>query len=178
MAVDDPNSDRGRRSKVKPRAHNRQLVENATHESTSRAPEVQTISIKERSKSRESAKLPSKGTASDVEGSGRDMHGIIDAHADYSGPIAAAELAKMKRELDSWKKARIYSLTIISMSLTSSIVGSRKQENYQETKQGNFESNCRISNTNVVQVIEELKQHDNTLRQVKNLPRKCFLMFT
>lgn len=113
VAVDDANADRGRKSKVKPRSHNRHLVENATNESTSRAPEVQAISIKkERSKSRESVRLPSKGTASDVEGSGRDMHGITDAHADYSGPIATAEFARMKRELDSWKKARIYSSTI------------------------------------------------------------------
>ncbi|KAF8552871.1 hypothetical protein OG21DRAFT_1510954 [Imleria badia] len=102
VAVDDTNSDRGRKGKVKPRPHNRHLAENAPHASTSRAPEVQ--AKRERSKSRESIKLPSKGTASDAEGSGRDTQGIMDAHADYTGPLAAAEYAKIKRELDSWKK--------------------------------------------------------------------------
>lgn len=130
VAVDDANADRGRKSKVKPRSHNRHLAENAPHASTSRAPEAQAISIRrERSKSRESFKLPSKSTVSDAEGSGRDTHGMIDAHADYSGSLAAAEIAKMKRELDSWKKVRIYSTTIASTSLTSSLGGSRKQEN-------------------------------------------------
>lgn len=138
VAIDDGNSDRGRKSKTKPRSHNRPLAENASHASTSRAPEIHGSSFKrERSKSRESYKLPSKGTASDAEGSGRDVHPIIDTHLDYSGPLATAEFAKIKRELDSWKKVRIYS-TIFSASLTSSLVGSRKQENYQETEQGSF----------------------------------------
>lgn len=139
VAVDDANSDRGRKSKVKSRPHNRHLAENSAHVTTSRAPEAHAPSIKrERSKSRESLRLPSKGTASDVEASGRDAQGIIDAHADYSGPLAAAEFAKMKRELDVWKKVRIYSTTTIFTSLTSSLVGSGKQENHQETEQGNF----------------------------------------
>jgi hypothetical protein len=130
VAVDDATSDRGRKSKGKPRSHNRHLAENAPHATTSRAPEAQATSIRrERSKSRESIKLPSKSTASDAEGSGRDTHGIIDAHADYSGSLAAAEFAKMKRELDASKKVRIYSTTTHSTSLTSSLGGSRKQEN-------------------------------------------------
>lgn len=111
VAIDDANSDRGRKSKVKPRSHNRHLAENSSHVSTSRAPEAHGTSVKrERSKSRDSLKLPSKSIASDAEGSGRDAYGIIDAHVDYSGPLAAAEFAKMKRELDVWKKVRIYSL--------------------------------------------------------------------
>ena len=141
VAVDDGNSDRGRKSKVKPRSHNRHLAENAPHASTSRVPEAQATSIKiERSKSRESVKLPPKNTVSDVEGSGRDAHGFIDTHADYSGSLAAAEFAKMKRELDAWKKVRIYSTTIFFTLLTSSLVGSREQENHQETKQGRVNS--------------------------------------
>lgn len=134
VAVDDTNSDRGRKSKVKPRSHNRHLAENAPHASTSRAPEVQVK--RERSKSRESVRLPSKGAASDAEGSGRDTHGIVDAHADCSGPLAVAEFAKMKRELDTWKRVRIYSTTLIFLSLTSFLAGSRKQEDSEETKQG------------------------------------------
>ncbi|KAG8215072.1 hypothetical protein J3R82DRAFT_8493 [Butyriboletus roseoflavus] len=105
VAIDDANSDRGRKSKVKPRSQNRHLAENSPRVSTPRAPEAHGTSIKrERSKSRESHKLPSKGAASDAEGSARGAHGIIDAHADYSGPLTAAEFAKMKRELDVWKK--------------------------------------------------------------------------
>lgn len=139
VAVDDINSDRGRKSKVKSRQHNRHLAENSSHVTTSRTPEAHAPSIKrERSKSRDSFRLPAKGAASDAEGSGRDVQGIIDAHADYSGPLAAAEFAKMKRELDVWKKVRIYSTSIIFTPLTSSLVGSGKQENGQETEQGNF----------------------------------------
>lgn len=108
VAIDDANSERGRKSKTKPRSHNRPLAENTSHASVSRAPETHGSSVKrERSKSRESHRLPSKGIASDAEGSGRDMHAIAD---DYTGPLAAAEFAKIKRELDSWKKARIYSI--------------------------------------------------------------------
>lgn len=111
VAIDDTNSDRGRKSKTKPRSHNRSQVENVSHASTSRAPDTHASSLKrERSKSRESPKLPSKGTASDAEGSGRDVQAIIDFHSDYNGPLAAAEFAKMKRELDVWKKVRIYSI--------------------------------------------------------------------
>lgn len=124
VAIDDANPDRGRKSKAKPRSHNRHLAENAAQPSTSRVPEVQAASFKrERSKSRESAKLPSKCTASDAEASGKDAHGIVDAHADYSGPLAAAEFAKMKRELDALKKVRIYSATL-SASFTPSPAGS------------------------------------------------------
>lgn len=139
VAVDDANPDRGRKSKAKPRSHNRHLAENSPHVSTSRAPDAHAASIKrERSKSRDSLRLPSKGTASDAEGSGRDAQGIIGAHADYSAPLAAAEIAKMKRELDVWKKVHIYYTTIFFTSLTSSLVGPGKQENDEETKQGNF----------------------------------------
>ncbi|KAF9219716.1 hypothetical protein BS17DRAFT_804240 [Gyrodon lividus] len=105
VAFDDANSDRGRKSKTKHRSHNRHLAENVPHASTSRAPENSSATTnKERSKSRESVKLPSKATTSNVEGSGKDWHSFLGAHSDYSGPLAAAEFAKLKREVDSLKK--------------------------------------------------------------------------
>ncbi|KAF8836835.1 hypothetical protein BDN67DRAFT_973689 [Paxillus ammoniavirescens] len=106
ISADDGNSDRGRKSKTKPRSHNRHLVENAPHASTSRAPENSSAASKrERSKSRESFKLPSKATISDVEGSGKDwQNGFLDTHSEYSGPLAAAEFTRLKRELDNLKK--------------------------------------------------------------------------
>ncbi|KAF9244134.1 hypothetical protein BU15DRAFT_71700 [Melanogaster broomeanus] len=104
VAVDDANADRGRKSKTKPRSHTRHLVENA-HASTSRAPEIPSIELKrEASKSRESVKKPSKAAASDIDGSGKEMYSILHAHTDYSGPLAAAEFARLKRELDNLKK--------------------------------------------------------------------------
>ncbi|KAG9309894.1 hypothetical protein JVU11DRAFT_9925 [Chiua virens] len=102
VATDEVNSDRGRKSKGKPRSHNRHLAENVSHASASRASEIHPTSIKrERSKSRESFR---KGIASDAEGSGKETHGVVDTHTDYGGPLAAAEFAKMKRELDGLKR--------------------------------------------------------------------------
>ncbi|KIK97337.1 hypothetical protein PAXRUDRAFT_825015 [Paxillus rubicundulus Ve08.2h10] len=106
VSVDDVNPDRGRKPKTKLRSHNRYLVENAPHASTSCAPENPSAASKRgRSKSRESLKLPSKATTSDVDGSGREwQNGFIDTQFEYSGPLAAAEIARLKRELDNLKK--------------------------------------------------------------------------
>lgn len=118
VAIDDPSSDRGRKSKTKPRSHTRPLAENASYAGTSRVPGTHP-SVSKRERSRESPILPSKGTTSDFEGSGQDT---IDTHIDYTGPLAAAEFVKIKRELDVWKKVRIHSL-VYFMSLSLSPVG-------------------------------------------------------
>ncbi|KAH7885761.1 hypothetical protein F5I97DRAFT_1875210 [Phlebopus sp. FC_14] len=102
VAIDEVTSDRGRKSKSKPRSHNRHLTENATSSTLAHTSDLATVK-RERSKSRESSKIPSK-TTSDVDSSAKDLRNFLDAQTDYSGPLAVAEYSRMKREYDNWRK--------------------------------------------------------------------------
>ncbi|KAG0698228.1 hypothetical protein DFH29DRAFT_942389 [Suillus ampliporus] len=98
VPLDDANSERGRKHKSKSRQQGRQ---GADHPATSSALAVENRPKKDRSKSRDSAyKQFSKAPASDSEG----VQALVDLHLEYQGPLAAAEFAKLKRELETWKK--------------------------------------------------------------------------
>ncbi|KAL4078895.1 hypothetical protein V8B97DRAFT_2021236 [Scleroderma yunnanense] len=102
VAIDEANSDRGRKSKSKQRLHNRHLPENVVHNDSSHPNDVpDSTARRERSHSRDSQKHP-KPIVPDVEVS--TLRNLLDLQSDYSGPLAAAEFAKLKREVDSLKK--------------------------------------------------------------------------
>ena len=113
VAGDDANSDRGRKSKSKQRLHNRHLPENAMHNGSSHpvniSESIESILKKERSRSRDSQRPP-RSTASGVEPSATRT--ILDLRTDYSGPPAAAELIRLKREIEILKKVCTCSQTI------------------------------------------------------------------
>ncbi|KAG1738892.1 uncharacterized protein EDB91DRAFT_1137212 [Suillus paluster] len=95
---DDANSERGRKYKSKSRQQGRQGAE---HPATASALAVENRPKKDRSKSRDSAhRQIYKAPASDSEG----VQALVDLHLEYQGPLAAAEFAKLKRELETWKK--------------------------------------------------------------------------
>ncbi|KAI6126156.1 hypothetical protein EDD16DRAFT_1856446 [Pisolithus croceorrhizus] len=102
VAIDEASSDRGRKSKPRQRHHNRLLPENTAHGGAPHPVETPlSIAKEERSKSQESTRQASKSVPSDPESSVRNL---LDLHPDYSGPLAAADFARMKREIDSLRK--------------------------------------------------------------------------
>lgn len=107
VAIDEVSSDRGRKSKPRQRHHSRLLPENTTHVGAPHpveAPLSITITKEERSKSQESTRQTSKSAPSDPESSVRNL---ADLHPDYSGPLAAADFAQMKREIDNLRKSAL-----------------------------------------------------------------------
>ncbi|KAH7924152.1 hypothetical protein BV22DRAFT_1035491 [Leucogyrophana mollusca] len=104
VALDDP--DRGRKPKGKSRHTARPATENSSAITANHA-ELPSHRFKkrERSKSRDSAHyLATKSAASDVESTTKDSHIHFDGQAEYSGPFAAAEFARLKREIETLKK--------------------------------------------------------------------------
>lgn len=96
--LDDVNPERGRKHKAKSRQQGRSGVE---HQATASALAVENRPKKDRSKSRDSVCRPiSKAPTSDSEG----VQALVDLHLEYQGPLAAAEFAKLKREIETWKK--------------------------------------------------------------------------
>lgn len=96
--LDDANFERGRKHKSKSRQQGRQAVE---HPTTASALAAENKPKKDRSKSRDSAyRQLSKASTSDSEG----VQALVDLHLEYQGPFAAAEFAKLKREIETWKK--------------------------------------------------------------------------
>ncbi|KAI6124627.1 hypothetical protein EV401DRAFT_1941771 [Pisolithus croceorrhizus] len=95
VAIDEASSDHKRH-------HNRLLPENTAHGGAPHPVETPLSIVKEeRSKSQESTRQTSKSAPSDPESSVRNL---LDLHTDYSGPLAAADFARMKREIDSLRK--------------------------------------------------------------------------
>lgn len=71
------------------------------HPATASALAVENKPKKDRSKSRDSAyRQISKVSGSDSEG----VQALVGLHLEYQGPLAAAEFAKLKREIETWKK--------------------------------------------------------------------------
>ncbi|KAG6331573.1 hypothetical protein ID866_7516 [Astraeus odoratus] len=102
VAADEANSERGRKFKPKQRSHNRYLPENVAHTGATPVVEAPVPMIKrERSRSQDSSRQRSKAGASDVDSSVRSL---LDLPSDYSGPLAAAEFARLKREVESLRK--------------------------------------------------------------------------
>lgn len=99
--VDDTNFERGRKYKSKSRQQGRQAVE---HPATASALAVENKPKKDRSKSRDSAyRQISKVSGSDSEG----VQALVGLHLEHQGPLAAAEFAKLKREMETWKKVAL-----------------------------------------------------------------------
>jgi len=95
---DDANFERGRKHKSKSRQHGRQTVE---HPATASALAVENKPKNDRSKSRDSTyRQISKASTSDSEG----VQALVDLHLECQGPFSAAEFAKLKREIETWKK--------------------------------------------------------------------------
>lgn len=95
--LDDANFERGRKHKSKSRQQGRQVVE---HPVTASALAAENKPKKDRSKSRDSAyRQISKVSTSDSEG----VQALVDLHLEHQGPLAA-EFAKLKREIETWKK--------------------------------------------------------------------------
>lgn len=98
VPIDDGNSERGRKYKSKSRQQGRQGTEPLA---TTSAFAVENRSKKDRSKSRDASRRQiQKAPGSDSEG----VQALVDLHLDYQGPITSAEFAKLKRELEMWKK--------------------------------------------------------------------------
>lgn len=98
VPLDDLNFERGRKYKSKSRQQGRQGTE---YTATASALAVENRPKKDRSKSRDlSQRQTPKALGSDSEG----VQALMELHLDYQGPIAAAEFAKLKRELEIWKK--------------------------------------------------------------------------
>ncbi|OAX41034.1 hypothetical protein K503DRAFT_854937 [Rhizopogon vinicolor AM-OR11-026] len=138
VPLDDVNSERGRKYKSKSRQQNRQGTELP---STASALAVENRSRKDRSKSRDvSHRHNTKAPGSDSEG----VQALVDLHLDYQGPIAAAEFAKLKRELDTWKKlAHDNKKTIKKQNKV--IEDLRQKENANEKKLKETESQlCKV----------------------------------
>lgn len=96
--LDDVNFERGRKHKSKSRQQGRQVVE---YPVTASALAAENKPKKDRSKSRDSAyRQISKASTSDSEG----VQALVDLHLEHQGPLAAAEFAKLKREIETWKK--------------------------------------------------------------------------
>ncbi|KIJ65203.1 hypothetical protein HYDPIDRAFT_175217 [Hydnomerulius pinastri MD-312] len=160
VAADEANSDRGRKSKTKHRSHNRHLAENTPHASTPHAPEGSTAARRERSKSRDSSRLPSKSNTSDVEGSSKDLHSFLDPHTDYSGPLAAAEFARLKRELDALKKLVHENKKIVKKQ--NKVIEDYKQ---QETA---MKEKLKESESQVSKLQSKMKKNDEVINGVEN----------
>ncbi|KAI6044439.1 hypothetical protein EDC04DRAFT_2642615 [Pisolithus marmoratus] len=114
VAMDEANSDRGRKSKPRQRHHSRHLPENTTHAGASQPVETPLSIAKE--------ERPPFGT-------------LFDLHADYSGPFAAAEFAKMKREIDGLRKLAQESKKTV------------KKQNKKELKQQEHTANQKLKDT-------------------------------
>ena len=98
VPVDDGNSERGRKHKSKSHRQGRQGSE---HPATASALAVENRFKKDRSKSRDvSYRQNHKAPGSDSEG----VQALEDLHIDYQGPFAPAEFAKLRRELEMWKR--------------------------------------------------------------------------
>jgi hypothetical protein len=71
------------------------------HPATASALAVENKPKNDRSKSRDSTyRQISKASTSDSEG----VQALVDLHLECQGPFSAAEFAKLKREIETWKK--------------------------------------------------------------------------